>query len=218
MVFGTVLLLILLVISACSGSDGSSRGVAQIEGAQVADNRSETESDVNRAGRGVAQIERSRVPDDRSETEGDVSRDELTDEEITTRFVECMRDLGFNLPDPELNSDGTVDTITLRQNIANYPKFDPSSGRSEIQKCLPVLQGATFARQPSPEDVIELQDNLLEFAQCLRDQGVDIPDPDFSNGPRAAMGSMFQGLNRARLQEEMRSCGNAFGGRRRPTR
>lgn len=218
MVFGTVLLLILLVISACSGSDGSSLGVAQIEGAQVSDKRSETEDDADRDVRGVAQIERARVPDDRNETEGDVSRDELTDEEITTRFVECMRDLGFNLPDPELNSDGTVDTITLRQNIANDPKFVPGSRQPELQKCLPILQGATFARQPSPEDVIELQDNLLEFAQCLRDQGIDIPDPDFSNDPRAAMGSMFQGLNRARLQEEMRSCGNAFGGIRGPGR
>jgi hypothetical protein len=28
----------------------------------------------------------------------------------------------------------------------------------------------------------ELADQLLEFAQCMRDEGIDFPDPQFSGG------------------------------------
>ena len=28
----------------------------------------------------------------------------------------------------------------------------------------------------------EMQDKMLEFAKCMRDNGVDFPDPDFSGG------------------------------------
>jgi hypothetical protein len=30
-------------------------------------------------------------------------------------------------------------------------------------------------------DFTEIQDTLLVFAQCMRDNGFDLPDPDFSN-------------------------------------
>ncbi|MCZ6456614.1 MAG: hypothetical protein O6650_05120, partial [Actinobacteria bacterium] len=31
-------------------------------------------------------------------------------------------------------------------------------------------------------DQSEFQDSFLEFAVCMRDQGIDMPDPDFSGG------------------------------------
>ena len=144
------------------------------------------------------------------------SAQEQTDEEIATDFTECLRMEGFDVSDPELNADGTVNMRTLRQNLANNPKFnfqDPRT-RESMQKCVPVLQNASFAGQPSQEDEIELQDNLLQIAQCLRDAGIDVKDPDFSAGRGQAFRSMLDGVNldQDTLRENVSQCSEAIFG------
>ena len=139
-----------------------------------------------------------------------------TDEEIATAFAECLRTEGFDVSDPELNADGTVNMRALRQNLANNPKFnfqDPKT-RESMQKCVPVLQNASFAGQPSQEDEIELQDNLLQIAECLRDAGIDVKDPDFSAGRGQAFRSMLDGANfdQDSLRENMSQCSETIFG------
>jgi len=141
---------------------------------------------------------------------------EQTDEEITTSFAECLRTEGMNVPDPELNADGTVNMTAFRQGLTNDPNFNfqnPST-RQSMQKCVPLLQNASFAGQGSEEDEIELQDNLLEIAQCLRDAGIDAKDPDFSGGRRQIFQSMLEGLSldRESLQEAMAQCSETVFG------
>jgi len=126
-----------------------------------------------------------------------------------------MRDQGFNTPDPVLNADGTVDLNALRTSMAQDPKF-AAKGREALGDCLPLLEGATFAEERPPEDEIALQDNVLRFAQCLRDKGYEVPDPDFSGGnPRGAMRPILADLKgpASRVQEDVDSCNELiFGG------
>lgn len=134
-----------------------------------------------------------------------------TDEQITTEFTSCLRDNGFSIADPQVLADGTVDLPALRTSIMNDPKFDLTrqASRQVLQSCLPMLEGATFAQPPSEEDQIELQDTLIEFAQCLRDDGLEVPDPDFSSGGRGMqMRSMLMDLNLQnwRVQESLTLC------------
>ena len=141
---------------------------------------------------------------------------EQTDEEIATSFAECLRTEGMNVPDPELNADGTVNMMAFRQSLINDPNFNfqnPST-RQSMQKCVPLLQNASFAGQRSQEDEIELNDNLLEIAQCLRDAGFDAKDPDFSGGRGQVFQSMLGGLSldRESLQEAMAQCSEAIFG------
>ncbi len=190
---GVVVLQALLIVTACFNAGQSSAGVAKIDKAQLIDDA--RTGNIESGERSEPLVE----PTDEPEILGVVAENEnLSDEEITTRFTTCMRDHGFNIPDPVLNADGTVDQSALRQSIAEDPKFDFQSAetRTAFQDCLPLLQGATFARGISREDEIELQDNLLEFAQCLRDNDIDVPDPDFSDGVRSSMGSVFQAIGR----------------------
>ena len=145
---------------------------------------------------------------------------EQTDEEIATSFAECLRTEGMNVPDPELNADGTVNMLAFRQSLINHPNFNfqnPST-RQSMQKCVPLLQNASFAGQRSQEDEIELNDNLLEIAQCLRDAGIEVKDPDFSGGRRQAFQSMLGGLNldRESLQEAMAQCSEGVFGNDNP--
>ena len=153
---------------------------------------------------------------------------ELTDEEIVTRFTACIREHGLNVPDPEVNADGTINFAALRASFAqafsgNLRSIDAVKVRED---CGPLLALATFAQPRSTEDEIELQDRLLEFTECLRDAGIDVPDPDFSGSPRAAMSVIGQELRNARgsMQEDIDSCveltfgeqgsGRRFGARR----
>ena len=146
---------------------------------------------------------------------------EQTDEEIATSFAECLRTEGMKVPDPELNADGTVNMTGFRQSLINDPNFNfqnPNT-RQSMQKCVPLLQNASFAGQGSQEDEIELQDNLLEIAQCLRDAGIDAKDPDISGGRRQIFQSMLGDLNldRETLQEAMAQCSEAVFGNGSPS-
>ena len=195
------LVLLTGVFASCSGVQSNS-GVARIDEQQISEpaiesaTRSDPPSDT-----AEASASDTGVPRDNPDTS------KLTDEAITTRFTACLRDYGFNIGDPELNADGTVNQQSLRQSLFQDPKFQ-TKGREALENCLPLLQGATFAQPPSPEDQIEFQDTLLKFAQCLRDQGLDVPDPDFTNGARAGMASILQGINiqSKRVEEAMLAC------------
>ena len=150
-------------------------------------------------------------------SENDKNTD-LDDEELTISFVDCMRSEGFNVSDPTLNADGTVDLSEIRKSIAQNPDFDirDSKTLNSLDKCLPILEDATFAQIPSQEDEIEFQDNLLRFAECVRSQGIEIPDPDFSEGPRVAITKMLSSIDVGNtiVQENIEECSQKYFGDR----
>lgn len=196
-IYALVLLLTTMVVSACSGSDGSSGGVAQIDTSQV------IQPSIKSAGPSDPKSDKNAQ---QASTEGTSRTGELTDEQITTNFADCLRDHGLNVPDPELNADGSVNLGALKQGIDFAPKGSPSS--KALDECLPLLEGATFSQGTKKEDEVQLQDELLAFSQCLRDEGIDAPDPDFSGDPRAGMGAVKESLKGAsgRVERSMELC------------
>ena len=136
-----------------------------------------------------------------------------TDEEIATDFTECMRDEGFELPDPELNADGSVNVEAIRDNLIADPNFDFQSRKTQqsLQKCVPLLEGATFVQQPSEEELVEFQDNLLQFAGCLREEGLDVPDPDFNDGTNGVRTMLAEvDLTDSKVQAIIAKCQSTF--------
>ena len=134
---------------------------------------------------------------------------QLTDEEIVTLFASCMRDKGFDVPDPELTSDGTVKWDSVKGALGEEAGFNAKSekGIKALDECLPLLEGITRADKKSTEDETELKDNLLKFARCLRDHGMDVSDPDFDD-PRPDMKSMISNLKgaKSRVETAVGSC------------
>jgi hypothetical protein len=130
----------------------------------------------------VAQIDEYHVVETPGASDGSAETKDLTDEEITARFSTCMRDHGFKTADPTLNADGTVALAALKLSMTADPKYDPKdkTTTNALDDCVPLLTGATFTKEASPGNEIEGQDNLLTFAQCLRDDGLTVSDPDFS--------------------------------------
>jgi len=70
--------------------------------------------------------------------------------------------------------------------------------------------------EPDPEQIQEMQDQALAFAECMREQGIDMPDPVFGEGGRVtqAIGGPDGGgidLSDEEFQEAQEACGQEGG-------
>ena len=121
------------------------------------------------------------------------------------KFAECMRDNGVSeFPDPDASGRLTID------GVVNGSSLDPSAPawKQAIGACKD-LQPPGFTGDGKRS--AEKQEAALEFAQCIRDNGVkDFPDPadgeplvDTRRIPSAATPGGMTVLNAA-----MRTCGD----------
>jgi hypothetical protein len=126
-------------------------------------------------------------------------------QEQAFKFAECMRDNGVSeFPDPDASGGLTID------GVLNGSSLDPSSAawKEAIGACKD-LQPAGFTGDE--EVTAEEQEARLEFAQCMRENGVeDFPDPaedeplvDTRRIPSAAEDGGMSVINAA-----MKTCGD----------
>ena len=50
-----------------------------------------------------------------------------------------------------------------------------------MEECQPLLENARGAIEMDPEQEAEMREQMLEFTECMREQGIDMPDPVFSD-------------------------------------
>lgn len=129
-------------------------------------------------------------------------------------WVECMRDQGADVPDPEVDADGNLgfpDGIRVTGDGAG----DGALARP-TEACGSMPRGA--AGGGGQVDQSEFEDTVLEYAQCMRDQGVDMPDPEFNDGggvqfgdPGGAGGGGLD-QNDPAFQEAQEACQDIISG------
>jgi hypothetical protein len=126
-------------------------------------------------------------------SEGSSTEASTDPEQAALDFAECMRENGVpEFEDPVVNADGT-----LSFQGGAFGSVDREVLQQTMEECRPILEAAGFEAggQQAGQDP-ELQDTLLEFAQCMRENGVpDFPDPDFTSGGGVLFGD-------ARAQED----------------
>ena len=106
-----------------------------------------------------------------STTETTIVDEEITFEEGVLDFAQCMREEGINFPDPTFDIDGNPQFDNLE--IENEEEFE-----SAFENCEDILRKALPEQfDLDPEVEAALVDASLEFSQCMRDQGIDFPDP-----------------------------------------
>lgn len=106
-----------------------------------------------------------------STTETTIADEEITFEEGVLDFAQCMREEGINFPDPTFDIDGNPQFDNLE--IENEEEFE-----SAFENCEDILRNALPEQfDLDPEVEAALVDASLEFSQCMRDQGIDFPDP-----------------------------------------
>ncbi len=105
----------------------------------------------------------------------DVSTDADVDTEAAMlAMAECMREHGVEMADPEVDSDGNV----LPPRPVDPENVERRTIQAAREACSELLDGIEFGFESI--DQTELQDTLLEYATCMRDNGYDMPDPDLS--------------------------------------
>jgi hypothetical protein len=91
-------------------------------------------------------------------------------QEAALEFAKCMREHGVDMPDPEVDSQGRI-RVTAR---AGRGQADPKK-LDEAQRACGHLMGGG-GEGPGRLDP-KAQDAMLAFARCMREHGIDMPDP-----------------------------------------
>jgi hypothetical protein len=103
-------------------------------------------------------------------------------EQALLAFARCMRDNGVPIEDPQVDSEGNLQ-LQGQGALSNVDQATLDKAREACQEHLEgVTQGFT------PEDQTRMQDALVKYASCMRENGYDMPDPDFSQGQGAVRG------------------------------
>tara|TARA_X000000950_G_scaffold946_1_gene1045 strand:+ start:359 stop:949 length:591 start_codon:yes stop_codon:yes gene_type:complete len=158
------LLLIFVLISACSSSDDS-QGVVSTE-------------DLSTVATVTTIVE-------------DVVEETLSPEDAELLLARCLRDKGYDVQDPK-NDEGLRSVLTPIFIAAD--ERGRTELFQTIQTCaeennIPLGDNADFE---NPEDVAERLDTELEFAQCLRGKGIEVEDPSADRPLRPILVGLVQ--------------------------
>ena len=165
------------------------------------------------SGSQVASLEDAAVSDDGAVAEVDT---DVANEEAILEFSQCMRDEGIvGFEDPDIGEDGTIEfKLGGRTDDA---EADRDTMRAAFEACQDHLEGLAFG--PGSIDRSEIEDTLVEFAVCMREHGVDMPDPDFSafgpGGGGEGEGGIFGGAidpDDPSVAAALEACEEVFGG------
>ncbi len=99
-----------------------------------------------------------------------------SDEEKVLEFAACMRNGGIDFPDPVVDADGNVGFDLAA--MGGLADIDEAELEAAFEPCVPYLEGVNFGFERVFE--AEFQDQVVEFAGCMRENDIDMPDPDFA--------------------------------------
>lgn len=107
-------------------------------------------------------------------------------EEAQLEFAECMRSHGVDMPDPQPGQAGVVMGVTKTPGgkTTGIDPDDPTTKKA-LSACEDKL--GDLGEEMSPEQEEEFKEQALAFAQCMREHGVDMPDPEFSGDGKVKM-------------------------------
>ncbi len=116
-------------------------------------------------------------------------------EEAMLEYTACMRENGVDMPDP---SSGEGGVFSIGGDDLDFEAFEEASAA-----CDPLLEAAFGDFELSPEQEAEFRDQELAFAKCMRDEGIDWPDPSPDGNPVIDLGSDDDPET---LNEAMQAC------------
>jgi hypothetical protein len=137
---GLGLLLVLALAVAACGGGGKTRGVASLNGADQPTSTT---------------------------TAGASGGYDLTQALVFTR---CMRQHGYNIPDPQLENNN----VGLQ--LPNYAGQRAPKFQAAWQACRRYAPNGGQARPPSAQE----RQQALAFARCMRQHGINLPDPQIT--------------------------------------
>jgi len=97
-------------------------------------------------------------------------------------FAACMREQGVNMPDPRSMGGDFVVTmeVSVDGDIDDPRAFMDDTFMAAEEACREHLGAMAPAGDPGLD--AEIMEGLLAHAACMRDQGIDMPDPVMDGG------------------------------------
>ena len=86
-------------------------------------------------------------------------------------FAKCMREHGIDMPDPQVDEQGRVRVRVGGPGGGARP--DPKKLDEAQKACGRLMGGGDGPGQIDPEE----RDAMVAFARCMREHGIDMPDP-----------------------------------------
>lgn len=106
--------------------------------------------------------------------------DGVDEEQALLAFAACMRKNGVpGFPDPSLDSDGSLRFGASGGNP--FADVDNDTAEAAVNACFGELEGVAMVPGGTDFDMVEMQDAMVEFASCMRANGIDFDDPDLSS-------------------------------------
>ena len=121
-------------------------------------------------------------------------------------FAECMREHGVDMPDPSFDGQGGVIQV-------GEMGGDPDVFAEAQAACQPLLEDAMGSFTPNPEQEAQMREQALAFARCMREHGVDFPDPTFGDDGTVvvAVGDSGHDPNDPEVRAAMEACQAEMG-------
>jgi hypothetical protein len=150
-------------------------------------------------------------------------------ETAALNYARCMRAHGVNIPDPQFDSNGRPIFNRTGQGGRGF-FFGPGDGgkgaetspqnsafRKAREACQQYADAFRSAFQPNAQQLAQMQKNLLAFAKCMRDNGVNFPDPTFDSNGRPQFDqngatNFRQLLESPAAQKAEQTCRSKVGG------
>jgi hypothetical protein len=131
-------------------------------------------------------------------------------EDAMVDFARCMREHGVDIPDPQ-TSGGEAGGVMIEVG----DDIDPEEMEAAQKACQPLMADAIGNFEPpDPEELERMQEQMLDFAKCMREHGVDFPDPVFSGDGASVQisGGAAIGPDGDGMTEAQEACQAELGG------
>ena len=129
----------------------------------------------------------------------------ITEEDYPLVLTECLNTKGYDLQTPF-----DIEDLKSMLQQMNRNEEGKEKGREEgkeimedVENCIQENELWPDRESVNPEEQARKFDENLELAQCLRDKGLDIPDPTQDN-PKLNLSEV--GENRETIKEYLEEC------------
>jgi hypothetical protein len=148
--------------------------------------------------------------------------EEASMEDGLIAFTECLREQGLDVDDPTVGPDGNLQLppISVGQEFESSDGGPPDQATMDemfrqmdavFAECEPLLGEVAFTNDDLP-GADEFEDQLLEYAACMRENGVDMPDPDLSGNGGVVIDLGSGGPGDTDFEAADEACRHLFGG------
>jgi hypothetical protein len=117
--------------------------------------------------------------------------------EAALDFAKCMREHGVDMPDPQPGGG-----LVLAQRGDEEDRATMDRAQKACQKHMEKVRPPEI----SDEQEAEFREQALKFARCMREQGIDMPDPTFSGEGRVQQRIEGGGPDDPRFREASEEC------------